>query len=371
MTQKRCYAFISYSHKDIKIAKWLHKKLESYKLPSEIHNEFENSKYLRPIFRDQEDLSTGILSNELRKHLEQSKYLVIVCSPNSAKSNWVSDEVQAFIEWGRLEYIIPFIIDGTPNSGDNHECLPKSLLDYVKHHPDKELLGINIAETGREKAFVRVVSKMLDVSFDELWKRHKREKKRKILISSITVPFVVTLLYYLAVPVSLTIKIKDDNHLLPLPENAVLSVNNAEYTIDKLDTTLIINNLPGYYKNRKLRVRLSPKWYIPINEFVCMGWGTNTSLKKTLQRDNTFSTFSGKVIDENGNPIAKATLSIEDIQTQTNKQGKFSINFPIAKQSITKDVYISKDGYEFFCRKDECPDTCLIYILRKYQTKNL
>lgn len=32
-------AFISYSHKDAKEAKWLHKHLEYYKLPSGIFNE--------------------------------------------------------------------------------------------------------------------------------------------------------------------------------------------------------------------------------------------------------------------------------------------------------------------------------------------
>ena len=53
MSVKNCYAFISYNHRDIKAAKWLHKKLESYKLPTEIHNEYEDSKYLRPVCRDQ------------------------------------------------------------------------------------------------------------------------------------------------------------------------------------------------------------------------------------------------------------------------------------------------------------------------------
>lgn len=32
----RRYAFINYSHRDVKIAKWLHKELEAYKLPAEI-----------------------------------------------------------------------------------------------------------------------------------------------------------------------------------------------------------------------------------------------------------------------------------------------------------------------------------------------
>ena len=72
-TTKKRYAFISYNHKDAKWAKWLQEKLESYKLPADIHNEFENSRYLRPVFRDKTDLNTGVLANELRKELEESK----------------------------------------------------------------------------------------------------------------------------------------------------------------------------------------------------------------------------------------------------------------------------------------------------------
>ena len=72
----RRYAFISYSHRDVKIAKWLHKELEAYKLPAEIQNEFENSQYLRPVFRDIDDLDTGVLKDELRKKLWSSKYLI-------------------------------------------------------------------------------------------------------------------------------------------------------------------------------------------------------------------------------------------------------------------------------------------------------
>ena len=102
-TATKRYAFISYNHKDKDMAKWLQAKLESYKLPTEIHNEFEDSRYLRPVFRDKTDLNTGILSDELRKNLQTSKYLVVLCSPNSAHSKWVNDEVKAFIEGKRDE----------------------------------------------------------------------------------------------------------------------------------------------------------------------------------------------------------------------------------------------------------------------------
>lgn len=363
-TYKR-YAFISYSHRDIKKAKWLHKKLESYKLPTEIHNEYEDSKYLRPVFRDQEDLDTGVLSDELRKNLESSKYLIVICSPHSAKSDWVSDEVKTFIEWGRLEYIIPFVIDGTPNSGDENECFPKSLCEYVREHPNRELLGISVDEVGRKKAFVRVVSRMLGVSFDELWKRHERDRKHRILFTTISSPIVLSLLYYFAIPLSLTIEIHDDKHYLPLPDGAVLLVNGAEYPLDRLDTTLMISNLPGYYRGRTLPLKILAKWYKPVNEDIPIGWGIKSYLTKTLHRDETFSEFSGKVIDEEGSPIEGAILFMEGQKQTTDSDGRFRLTFQVEEQTETKEIKISMKGYKDYYREDECPNTNLTYILRK------
>lgn len=364
-TEYRRYAFISYNHRDIKMAKWLHKKLESYKLPTEIHNEFEDSKYLRPVFRDKEDLDTGVLSDELRKNLETSKFLIVICSPNSAQSEWVSNEVKTFIDWGRLDRIIPYIIDGTPKSNNEDECFPKSLLDYIKKHPDRELLGINQKEFGRENAAIRVISRMLGVSFDELWKRHERERKRKILITTISTPIILSLLYIFAIPISLTVEIHDDKHHLPLPEGAVLWVNGAEYPMNRLDTTITINNLPGYYRGRGLPVKLMTKWYKTVNENVPIGCGIRSHMTKTLQRDETFSEFSGRVIDEDGNPIKGATLIMEGKKQTTDCDGHFCFTFIVEEQSETKEISIKMKGYIDYQREDECPNTNLTYILRK------
>ena len=87
------FVFISYSHKDVKWAKWLQRKLEWYRLPTEAHNELSDSRYIRPVFRDRDTLTSGILNDSLRAHLEASRYLVVICSPNSVKSEWVNNEI--------------------------------------------------------------------------------------------------------------------------------------------------------------------------------------------------------------------------------------------------------------------------------------
>lgn len=357
------YAFISYSHRDVNVAKWLHQKLESYKLPVEIHNEFENSKYLRPVFRDQEDLNTGVLSDELRKHLKDSKFLIVICSPDSATSEWVSNEVRTFINWGRLEYIIPFIINDKSDSDDEHECFPKSLREYFKEYSDRELLGVSVAEVGREKAFIRITSRMLGVSFDELWKRHKRERRRKCLSWCIGICFAIALLYYFAVPITLTIHVRDANHHLPIPDNALLSINDAEYSFNNLDTIITISDIPGYYRGKKLPIVFSATYYNSIKKQISIGYGINHSQKMELKRDSTFSIYAGRIIDDYGNPIIQAEVRIGNTFTRTDFNGYFMAVFSIENQSKDKTICITKSGKKKIIRNDECPSKELKYIM--------
>lgn len=193
------FAFISYKREDRKWAKWLQKELESYSLPVSIRKNNPNlPSKIRPIFRDESDLSGGNLTREIENNLEGSKYLIVICSPLSAQSPWVSKEIQYFIEQGRSEYIIPFIVRGTPfSSSENEECFPQSLRSL---RGDSELLGINVNEIGRNAAVVKVIARMFDIRFDSLWRRYEKEKFRNRLITVILLALtllmgVVTFLY--------------------------------------------------------------------------------------------------------------------------------------------------------------------------------
>lgn len=77
------YAFISYNSLDRREAEKLQRKLEHYKLPKTTRNEIKDSKYLRDIWRDVTNLR-GDIDEEIRKQLSLSKFLIVICSPNSA-----------------------------------------------------------------------------------------------------------------------------------------------------------------------------------------------------------------------------------------------------------------------------------------------
>jgi len=174
---KEYYAFISYKREDEKWAKWLQNKLEHYKFPTNLNGRTDLPKNIRPTFRDVTDSTPGFLEKVINNALLKSEWLIVICSPRSAKSPWVCKEAQTFIDLGRADHIIPFIIEGIPFSNDvDTECYPDALLNLTG---SKELLAANISEGGRDFAAVKVVARMFDLNIVTLWQRWEREQRRK------------------------------------------------------------------------------------------------------------------------------------------------------------------------------------------------
>ena len=193
--EKEYFAFISYKREDEKWAKWLAHELEHYHLPTTLNGK-DLPKNLRPIFRDVDELSAGNLPTQIYNALSISKNLIVVCSPRSAKSEWVDKEIEDFLmmKGGKADNIYPFIIEGVPFSEDaEKECFPRKLRNLPKN---EERLGGNINEQGgRKAAVVKIIAGMLDLEFDSLWRKHEKEKQKKNLIRLIiaAIAFIICL----------------------------------------------------------------------------------------------------------------------------------------------------------------------------------
>lgn len=357
---KRIFAFISYNHHDAKWAKWLRRKLEWYRLPSEIHNEFDDSRYIRPVFRDRDELNSGLLNDELRKRLEASKYLIVICSPHAALSQWVSDEVKTFIELGRAEYIIPFIVEGDERS------FPESLKQWNIDNPSHSLLGIAVEDDGKidkQKAFIRLVSSLLNVSFDTLWQRHKREMRMVASIVTLIATIILVFSYWFMVPISMKIAITDQHANLPGMEYGTLTVNGEEYSITHPDTTIAINPLPGYYRLRSLPISFKANRYYETEELtiaVTAGLAQNETVN--IHRDSTFAIFAGVVTDGNQG-VENAKVEIDGKTATTDASGNFSIAFDVDEQTQFKTVIIKHPDYQTKTREEESPSKSLGYYM--------
>ena len=94
----RYSAFISYSHDDRSWARWLHKRLESYRVPKSLVGHTTPfgiiPRRLYPIFLDRDELATSAnLTESVRQKVAQSACLIVVCSLASARSRLVQEEM--------------------------------------------------------------------------------------------------------------------------------------------------------------------------------------------------------------------------------------------------------------------------------------
>ena len=183
----RFRAFLSYSHADTEWARWLLRRLETYRVPSRLvgtpgtHGEI--GKRLGTFFRDRDELpSSGDLGTTIRAALGESAALIVVCSPAAAQSRWVNAEVEAFRASGRGDRVLCFVVAGEPGSADPaRECFPPALLAAASDGRVIEPLAADARREGdgRDRAFLKLVAGLLGVGYDTLARREAQRRQRK------------------------------------------------------------------------------------------------------------------------------------------------------------------------------------------------
>lgn len=188
-------AFISYSHANEKTAARLHRYLERYRVPRnlEVTADMPVPRRLFPIFRDREELPTASdLGTQINSALEHSEYLIVICSPESARSRWVNEEILTFKRMGKENRILALIIDGEPHASgmpdvpNDQECFPEGLKYRIGEdgNPDLSVSTEPIAADFRKNcdgprdSFLKIASGLLSVGFDELKRRDFRKRQR-------------------------------------------------------------------------------------------------------------------------------------------------------------------------------------------------
>jgi tetratricopeptide (TPR) repeat protein len=189
-------AFISYSHRDQTWAQWLHKAIETYRVPSRLVGQTTASgvipRRLAPIFRDRDELPSATdLGRKVNEAIAKSANLIVICSPAAATSRWVNEEVLAFKRLGRADRIFCLIIAGEPNATDlagraGEECFCEALRFTVdaSGRPTRERTEPIAADArpgadGKANARLKLIAGMLDVGFDALKQREQQRRNRK------------------------------------------------------------------------------------------------------------------------------------------------------------------------------------------------
>lgn len=197
------WAFISYSHRDARVATALQRALETYRLPRRLVGTVTAlgalPAFLKPVFRDRDEMQAGAdLKATVREALEQSRYLIVVCSPEAVRSPWVNREIVEFKKLHGEARVLALIAAGEPFSSrmpgrEAEECFPEALRFALTSAglPQGEALEPIAADLrpqgdGKRRAMLKLVAGMVGVGVDELVHRdaHRRARRMAMVASA-------------------------------------------------------------------------------------------------------------------------------------------------------------------------------------------
>lgn len=350
------FAFISYNSKDTAWGKRVQKKLEQYRMPATLCSEHGwQRKPMRPIFFAPTDIQPGGLTAELQERLKASRHLIVICSPNSAKSKWVGKEIEYFHSLGRTENIHFFIVDGVPHSGnEDTECF-NPIVDTLGL---PEILGANIHEKvspwpwiNKERAYVQLITKLLGVEFDSIWQRHKRMMIEKAVAWTVGVIAVITALFavwlntkQVDVTMSLNeVSVHNDN--LPKLEEAVvtLSIDNETKsdTLYSIDQLALFTNIPHSAIGKEAHIIVESKNWLKTDTTVILSKELTLNIARDPKPYGDIQFRLWNVEKECTYPNVQ--LSINGHEVTTNDNGQVSYSMPLAEQDT---FYIVKTPME-------------------------
>lgn len=171
MGEPRQYAaFLSYAHADEDIATRVHKGLETYPVPRALKGKSRGK--LAPIFRDVTELTAHhSLTEKIRHAVQNSRYLIVLCSPASKESHWVNEEIRLFRKLHGENSILCALLEGTPETS-----FPPALTEGGREPLAADLTG---AKESFKFGLTQMAAAMLGVGLDELVQREARRKRMR------------------------------------------------------------------------------------------------------------------------------------------------------------------------------------------------
>jgi tetratricopeptide (TPR) repeat protein len=195
VAERDYWAFFSYSSADRRWAERLQAAIEGYHVPAGLVGAPTPAgpapRRLRPTFRDRSDLAAGHdLQARIDEALERSAWLIVLCSPASAASSWVDQEIRRFAAKHGRERILPIIVTGSPN--DSYDsCFPPALRYGEGGAPATEsghpvAADLRPRRDGWRLARLKILAGMLGVGLDDLARRDERRRHRAMLAITVS-----------------------------------------------------------------------------------------------------------------------------------------------------------------------------------------
>ncbi|MBR4775975.1 MAG: TIR domain-containing protein [Lachnospiraceae bacterium] len=235
-------AFISYRHCELDsfVAEKIHKKLEAFRLPRSVRSKVKNGKHrIERIFRDLEELPlSDNLMDPITNALNNSDYLITICSPRYLGSIWCMKEIEVFLQTHDREHVLVILAEGEPE-----ESFPEILKfedlttvdengNTITSRRELEPLAADVRSTDKknlikaiDNAVIKLSAEIFELNYDDLKRRHRKQKLRKMAIIFGSI-FVAQLIFAIVVSVML-IKISNQKDLIS-EQNEQMSEQNKK-----------------------------------------------------------------------------------------------------------------------------------------------
>lgn len=206
------------------------------------------------------------------------------------------------------------------------------------------------------------IEKFADIAYAEIVKRLEAggfvpEKRWSKILRYLLFCFIIPLCvlggiimswrYYTPIDMKITIT-EDENYKIPsLPLNeAELNISYADlaptlFTLSGNNKTVLISEINYRHKNEKAHIQFTANDFIPLDTLIPI----TENIKITVRRNNALSVVFGYIQDENGRAIEDASVTLQDINVKSDKNGYFKINIPPKHQKREQSVMVQKDGY--------------------------
>lgn len=167
----RYEAFISYRHvpADEAAAKRVQHALEGFRIPRALRRDGRRS--LGRLFRDEDELpASSSLTDEISRALCDSRYLIVVCSPDTPSSAWVNLEIDQFLDLHGPDRILAVLIAGEPE-----KSFPAALLDQAERGHEPLAADFRPGKTSRElhREELRLAAALIGCGLDNLVNRRR------------------------------------------------------------------------------------------------------------------------------------------------------------------------------------------------------
>lgn len=342
------FAFLSFQSGDAKEALQMQRALETYRLPYAVSRKHRLPRRLGQCFCYLTDISLREeLMHELEARLAESKYLIVLCSPRSAKSTFVNGGIERFISLGRRDRIIPLIVEGIPYSGDPEtECYPEALR---RHFPkssnpfeDHQILGVNLHEEGvsvrraRQRAVVMVMARMLGLNFEDLWQRElQRRRQHAAMWLTLVICFLaaIGLTWQLSRSFDMQVSVTEStpvNPHLPQMDSVAICLDATGFLRTEMlyDGQGVVRHLPASVRGKQVHLSAHCPCYLPLDTFVTIGSELHLSL---VRQPRVYGHLSA-IAWHNDAPLPNVSLVVANHQVVTDATGRFILDLPIEEQ---------------------------------------